>query len=237
MTNQAIGHQGVVGGGTAAVAAFGGSCVLMATRGQDYTVVLADNSAVWTRGFGADGVLGYSDLGTSMIQMCIESARFSCARIVSVSAGITVSMAMSAEGILYSWGTGSLSQSTCNQTLLVPTPVAASLLLGSRFRRGGGLPALHTIAFCMGTHLRLSKASALTQQEGDNKGCPYQSFADDMLKHIVEYSSILTGAYVHMSEGLPAGSAHESNLMACALGNAAEESSLQDTGESRIVQV
>jgi len=142
-------------------------------------------------------------------------------------------MAMSAEGILYSWGTGSLSHSTCNQTLLVPTPVAASLLLGSRFRRGGGLPALHAIAFCLGTHLRLSKASVLTQQEGDNKGCPYQSFADDMLKHIVEYSSILTGAYVHMSESLPAGSAHESNLMACALGNAAEESSLQDTGESR----
>jgi len=34
------------GGGAVAVAAFGGSWVLMATCGQDYTVVLADNSAV-----------------------------------------------------------------------------------------------------------------------------------------------------------------------------------------------
>jgi len=89
----------------------------------------------------------------------------------------------------------------------------------------------------MGTHSCLRKASALTQQEGDNKDCPYQSFADDIFKHIVECSSILTRAYVHMSEGLPAGSVHESDLMACVLYNAAQDSSLQDTGESRIVQV
>ena len=102
-------------------------------------------------------------------------------------------MAVTAEGVLYSWGSGALGHGHPNlqALVLVPTAVAATLPPGARVARTCAVPRRHILAFCMGAHLRLCAG-----------GCAFATASDDALSHIGAAAQGLSGVYLHMGEGL-----------------------------------
>jgi len=71
-----------------------------------------------------------------------------------------VSMAVSEEGILYTWGQGAVGHhGAAPGASLVPVPVAATLPPGVRVGRGCRLPRQFALAFGMGTHARLGRTA------------------------------------------------------------------------------
>lgn len=127
--------------------------MLMTACGGDHTVIVTDSDQgkVWTLSTARDSTLGHNNEYTDhLVLKRIRQAVFSGARIVSVLEGSSVSMAVSAEGILYAWGFSSFAQGTNLDTWLVPQPGAVSLQPGMRVACGCGLSALHRLAFCMG---------------------------------------------------------------------------------------
>ena len=159
--------------GQAAGAAFGGAAVLMAACGYDHTVVLTDSGAVWTCGSGLNGALGHGGMGTCFVPTRIPQNRFEGHRIVSVAAGLNASMTVTAEGVLYSWGSGALGHGNpdMRERVMSPTAVAATLPPGAGVGRTCSVPPGHSLAFCMSTHARLGARS-----------CAYTSASDDVLE-------------------------------------------------------
>jgi len=179
--------------GQAAGAAFGGAAVLMAACGYDHTVVLTDSGAVWTCGTGLRGQLGHGDRDRRHVPTRIPQDRFGGSRIVCVAAGNGISMAVTAAGILYSWGCGAVGHDGhAEDEYTVPTPVATTLQPGARVGRTCAVPRGHMLAFCMGLHPRL----------GSGGGCALAFASDDAACKIGEAAQGLGGAYAHMGEGL-----------------------------------
>jgi len=179
--------------GQAAGAAFGGALVLMAACGFDHTVVLTDSGAVWTCGTGLHGQLGHGDRDRRNVPTRVPQDRFGGSRIVCVAAGNGISMAVTAAGILYSWGCGAVGHDGhAEDEYTVPTPVATTLQPGARVGRTCAVPRGHMLAFCMGLHPRL----------GSGGGCALAFASDDAACKIGEAAQGLGGAYAHMGEGL-----------------------------------
>ena len=68
--------------------------------------VTADG-AVWSWGDGRDGKLGHGDMQSQLLPKKIEA--FAGRRIVAVSAGTAHSLALAADGAVWSWGEGTHS--------------------------------------------------------------------------------------------------------------------------------
>jgi len=172
---------------------FAGASVLMAACGADHTVVLTDSGVVWTCGLGSDGALGHGALATCFVPTRIPQDRFGGHPIVSVAAGLNVSMAVTAASGLYSWGSGALGHGNHDMQarVMVPTVVEETLLPGSRVGRTCEILPESSMAFCMGVHERLG-----------HEHCAYQSMPHELLERIVNSGRSLRGAYLHMGEGL-----------------------------------
>jgi len=120
----------------------------------------------------------------------IAQTRFGDSRVVSVVAGCTISMTVTAEGVLYSWGVGALGHDAMDERVLVPTAFAATLPTGARVSRTYAVPRGHILATCIGRHARLGAR------------CIYQKMPLELFEHIVAAGRRVSGAYLHMGEGL-----------------------------------
>jgi len=168
--------------------AWGGSSVHMVACGVRHQLVLTADGGVWTCGEGMAGLLGLGDVLDRWVPTRIAPAAFGGAKIVSVEAGSFRSFAVTAEGILYSWGADSMDADTPLQT--TPAPVAASLAPGARIGRSCRLPRRHALAFCTGRHARLGAAA------------PHRAVMSEMMHSVLEHTTRLDGDYAHMGEGL-----------------------------------
>lgn len=110
-----LGHQHDVSVPTL-VAALGGQKVIDASAGGYHTLVLLENGSVYATGWNKKGAIG---VGQGFVQQIEEKserttiltpvhiASLDEAKIISVAAGETFSAALSADGTVYTWGSGS----------------------------------------------------------------------------------------------------------------------------------
>ena len=148
---------------------FGGR-VLMTACGNEHTLIVTTKGTLWTCGEGEYGTLGHTNEKTRLVPTQIEAHFFGDANIVSAAAGAFHSVAVTEQGALYTWGSGTQRKHTVHEaagglghddgeTKLTPTLVAPSLLQDARVGRCHDLQPLHALAFAMGTHARLGRAA------------------------------------------------------------------------------
>ena len=164
---------------------FAGARVHMAAFGTGHMVVLTEDGAVWTCGMGSHGVLGHGTLNWCWEPTRIPQAFFAGRAVACVTAGREMSMAVTNDGVLYTWGRGALGHGVSG-TLLVPTRVATTLPPDARVA-----PRAHMLAFCMGANARLGA-----------DGCAFATASNDALSKIGAAAQGLHGAYLRMGEGL-----------------------------------
>jgi len=179
------------GGG---VQAWDGSRVTV-SLGDRYALMVTEDGGVWSWGRNTEGRLGHNDMLDRWVPTRIPRAAFGGSSVVLAAAGNRsyrgdASMAVSAEGILYSWGRGAVGHhGAAAEPSLVPFPVAETLAPGARVGRSCRLPQQFALAFCMGTHARL----------GDE--VTYKDDPGEMVCDVVQCCTVLDGAYAHMREG------------------------------------
>ena len=87
-----------------AVEAFAGQRVVAVSAGERHSLALAAAGALWSWGRGRDGVLGHGDQQDQLLPKKVEA--FAGRRVVAVSAGVWHSLAITADGAVWSWGKG-----------------------------------------------------------------------------------------------------------------------------------
>tara|TARA_B110000444_G_scaffold259291_2_gene302562 strand:+ start:720 stop:2150 length:1431 start_codon:yes stop_codon:yes gene_type:complete len=149
---------------------FGHSKVHMVACGDDHTMAVTEEGAVWSWGLGMEGILGHKDQRDRLEPTRVGQEVFGGAKITAIDCGLGHSVAVSEYGALFTWGTAGY---TCGSSRipiglghedfedkLVPTLVDPDLLLGTRIGRGLALEPLLALAFAMGTHHRLGTGQA-----------------------------------------------------------------------------
>ena len=86
------------------IEAFAGQHVVAALAGCMHSLALAANGAVWSWGWGGGGGLGHGDQQEQLLPKKIEA--FAGQRVVAVSAGQHHSLAITADGAVFTWGKG-----------------------------------------------------------------------------------------------------------------------------------
>lgn len=158
--------------------AFGGSRVRMVACGDDFTLTVTEEGSVWSCGYGRDGNLGLDDRLDEYSPIRVDRIHFKGADIMTAAAGSYVSMAVTKDGDLYSWGSAvRYNKSTGighkdmedkvvptyvkphvhNPSLLVPFDDRDLFYLEANSRIGAWHSLLleHVVAFTMGLHWRL----------------------------------------------------------------------------------
>ena len=74
--------------------------------GNLHTVALSEAGHMFTWGHGEDGQLGHNDPGRQLTPRQMEAGRFGGEKVVFVAAGGFHTVAMTAEGWIYTWGLG-----------------------------------------------------------------------------------------------------------------------------------
>ena len=82
----------------------GGECAVSVSSGQCHSIALAADGAVWSWGGGRYGKLGHDDEQNQLVPKKVEA--FAGQRVVAVSAGGEHSLALTANGSVWSWGLG-----------------------------------------------------------------------------------------------------------------------------------
>ena len=103
----------------------GGRRVVAVSAGSDHSLALSADGAVWSWGSGFFGKLGHGDQQRQLLPKKIEASAGQ--RVVAVSAGDAHSLALTADGALWSWGYGALGQlgHGDEQYQLLPTKIEA----------------------------------------------------------------------------------------------------------------
>ena len=86
------------------VEALAGRRVVAVSAGGPHSLTLTADGAVLSWGWGGDGRLGHGDWQDQMLPKKIEA--FAGQRVLAVSAGFTHSLAITADGAVWSWGAG-----------------------------------------------------------------------------------------------------------------------------------
>ena len=141
--------------------AFGGSAAVMAACGDEHTLVVTHDGALWACGCGHYGRLGLNNTASRYAFERVGAGLFGGARVVMAAAGGSNSAAVTEDGAFWTWGGGDDcrlglghgDEDGDEEDRLVPTLVEG--LRGERIGRCRGLPAEHALAFAMGTHGRL----------------------------------------------------------------------------------
>ena len=84
------------------VEAFAGQRVVAVSAGGEHSLALTADGAVWSWGYGGDGRLGHGDTQIQLLPKKIQG--FAGQRVVAVSAGGYHSLAITADGSVWSWG-------------------------------------------------------------------------------------------------------------------------------------
>ena len=87
------------------VEAFAGQRVVAVSAGEYHSLALTADGAVWSWGFGHQGRLGHGDEQDHQ-QLPKKIEAFAGRRVVAVSAGYSYSLALTADGSVWSWGYG-----------------------------------------------------------------------------------------------------------------------------------
>jgi len=86
------------------VEAFAGQRVLSVSAGGAHSIAITADGAVWSWGGGGDGRLGHGDQQRRLLPKKVEA--LASRRVVAVSAGDLHSLALTADGAVWSWGEG-----------------------------------------------------------------------------------------------------------------------------------
>ena len=184
--------------------AFEGSQVLMVACGNDHTLAVTKDYALWTFGRGDHGALGHNDKDDKLVPTRIEAQHFGNANIICAAAGQSHSAAVTEEGALYTWGDESPDdRMLAGQAKLMPTPMATHLLQGARVGCCGHcLPLLHILAFAMGTHARLGSADEAAPGAADATACAYLMMPGELVRQLVEACASLPEGRAGELEGV-----------------------------------
>ena len=90
------------------VEALAGQHVVAVTAGEHHGLALTADGAAWSWGYGHYGRLGHGDEQRQLLPKKIEA--WSGRRVVAVSAGVDHSLAIAANGAVWSWGRGDNGQ-------------------------------------------------------------------------------------------------------------------------------
>jgi len=112
---------------------FGGSPAVMVACGGMHMLVLTALGLVWSCDEIVCGQLGRSDAAEQPVLTLVSAERFGEAQIVMVAAGVSHSVCLGAEGMVWTWGYGNNGQLGHNdqQKRLVPTQLAGEALGGA----------------------------------------------------------------------------------------------------------
>lgn len=136
-----------------------------AASGDNHTLVLQDGGAVYACGGYAHGALGHCGGDAPPEYLAELTLVPGLSRVMSVTAGLSTSAAVTEDGKLYAWGKGSyeyLVRWWPNYTKEHESGTPALRTLEGRVGRHGHLlPKLFAVAFAMATHKRLGAASML----------------------------------------------------------------------------
>ena len=107
------------------VEAFAGQRVVAVSAGGEYSLAISADGALWSWGFGGDGQLGHGDGQEQRQPKKVEA--LAGQRVVAVSAGLAHSLALTANGAVWSWGWGRFGKSGHGdlQDQLLPKKVEA----------------------------------------------------------------------------------------------------------------
>ena len=86
------------------VEALGGHRVVAVSAGGCHSFAITADGAVWSWGYGGFGQLGHGDRQDQLLPKKVEA--FAGQRVVAVSAGAHHSLAITADGAVWSWGQG-----------------------------------------------------------------------------------------------------------------------------------
>jgi len=99
-------------------------CVIAVSAGLYHSLALAADGAVWSWGWGSSGQLGHGDQQNQQQPKKIEA--LAGQRVVAVSAGGDHSLALTADGAVWSWGgCGGMLGHGDTQTQLLPKKIEA----------------------------------------------------------------------------------------------------------------
>jgi len=87
---------------------FAGQRVVAVSAGPMHNLAITADGALWSWGFGGFGGLGHGDRQRQLLPKTVEA--FAGQRVVYVSAGSEHSLALTADGALWSWGWGAAGQ-------------------------------------------------------------------------------------------------------------------------------
>ena len=90
------------------VEALAGQRIVALSAGEQHSFALAADGAVWSWGHGGFVILGHGDQQSQLLPKKVEA--FAGQRVVSVSAGEYHSIALTADGAVWSWGCGSFGR-------------------------------------------------------------------------------------------------------------------------------
>ena len=124
---------------------YGGSPAVMVACGGSHTLVLTAGGLVWSCGDGDLGQLGHGDTSYMLVLTLVAEEVFRGEQIVMVAAGGNHSVALGAEGRVWTWGHGQSGRLGHNDEVnrLVPTQLAGEAL--------GGAVAVLVAAGCVHT--------------------------------------------------------------------------------------
>ena len=86
------------------IEAFADQRVVVVSVGAHHSLALTADGALWSWGSGGQGRLGHGDQQNQLLPKKVEA--FAGQRAVTVSAGVSHSLALTADGALWSWGGG-----------------------------------------------------------------------------------------------------------------------------------
>ena len=86
------------------VEALAGQRVVAVSAGCGHSVALTTGGAAWSWGFGTGGILAHGDEQRQLLPKKVEA--FAGQRVVAVSAGVRHSLALAADGAVFTWGQG-----------------------------------------------------------------------------------------------------------------------------------
>ena len=86
------------------VDAFAGQRVVAVSAGYFHSLAVTADGAVWSWGFGLFGKLGHGDEQHQLLPKKVEA--FAGQRVIALAAGACHSLATTADGAVFTWGTG-----------------------------------------------------------------------------------------------------------------------------------
>ena len=124
-----------------------GQLVVAASAGEQHSLAITADGALWSWGNGGNGRLGHGEQQNQLLPKKIEA--LADQRVVAASAGACHSIARTADGAVWSWGWGAFGRLGHGDTQSQLLPMKIEALAGQRVvavSAGGGHSGGHSLA-------------------------------------------------------------------------------------------